>query len=58
MEERLIAYIRNSLPLKGDLTAFNILVHIVYELILENKTEDEIKVRIDSLLTDPIKRKK
>lgn len=60
MEQRISDYISQklnqdgSLFKKGNLIAYNILIHISYEMLLNNSSEDEIKSRIDLLLTDPV----
>lgn len=52
MEERIVKYIKNNVE-DGNLTAFNILVNIALEMILQDKSEEQIISRINILLLEP-----
>lgn len=39
---------------KGNLMAYNILIHITYEMLIQSKSIEDIKLRIDVLTSDPV----
>jgi hypothetical protein len=61
MEQRISDYILfklnpdSNMFLKVTISSYNILINIAMEMILDNKTEEQIKLRIDKLVTDPVK---
>lgn len=64
MEQRISDYIMLKInegggPFgKGNLIAYNILINVSYEMLINNKSEEEIKEMIDSLVIDPVKKHK
>lgn len=54
MEQRISNYIVSKLDQEGgNMKAYNILINIALDLILISKTEEQIKQRIDFLLSNP-----
>lgn len=64
MEQRISDYIMSKINQgdnfregKGNLLAYHILINVTIDMILKLNTEDEIKLQIDRLVSDPKERK-